>query len=106
MKKSKKMSILLSTATIALALGMFALAGCSSTTSSNTTNTDTSKSSTPAATSYTKDDVEKACSAGCHSLSAVDSWTAADVTATTARGMVPSLTSDQAAAIAAYYASK
>jgi hypothetical protein len=121
MRKSKKMSVFVGSVAVALVLGMFALAGCGSSTSNNTTtnntasdntasnntsSNNTASNSTSDSTTYTQADVEAECAGSCHSTSTVDAWTSQDVTASTAKSMVSSLSNDQAAAIAAFYASK
>ncbi len=114
MKKSKKMSMLVGASAVALVIGMFALAGCGSSTSNNTAsnntnstnNASTSNASSSDTTTYTQADVEGKCAGSCHTTSAVDAWTSSDVTSSVAKSMVSSLTTEQADAIAAFYASK
>jgi len=116
MKEPKMMQARLSGAAAVLVLGMFALAGCSTTPSTATSNdassapaasnSSDSNSPTTPTSSYTKEDVEKACAGSCHSVPTVDAWNAVGVDASTAKSMVPSLSDDQAAAITAFYTSK
>ncbi len=74
--------------------------------SSGSSTSDSAGSSASSAQPATKASVESACAGSCHTTAEVDDFTSSQATEDVIKKMVPSLSDDEAASIAAYYQSK